>query len=150
MDMHWVIKHLFKKYLQMLLKELSLYHPLQLSCKCKVSLLKGGGRGVENEELTLDHHLLLLVGQWSIPQQNAPVRNIKQHQYIKIRASGMSNIRKWERSTEGRWEGIWKNACFKIFLGACGGITNSFFSSSSSFWFQILKGILPAQWILNG
>lgn len=72
MDMHWVIKHLFKKYLQMLLKELSLYHPLQLSCKCKVSLLKGGGRGVENEGANSGPPFITFSGTVKHPSTECP------------------------------------------------------------------------------
>ena len=54
-------------------------------------------------KLTLDHHLLLLAGQRSIPQQNTSVETMKQHWHTRFRAPGLSNMREWKRAQkEGR------------------------------------------------
>lgn len=46
--------------MQIILKELSLYCPLKLSSKCKVSCVKGGGRGIEHEEANFGPPFLAL------------------------------------------------------------------------------------------
>ena len=54
-------------------------------------------------KLSLDHHLLLLAGQRSIPQQNTSVETLKQHWHTRFRAPGLSNMRGWKRAQkEGR------------------------------------------------
>lgn len=58
----WVIKH-FPFKIQNPLKELSLYHPVKLSCSCKSSFARGGGGEIENRKPILDHNLWLSVGQ---------------------------------------------------------------------------------------
>lgn len=129
----WVMKHL-PFVIQTPLKELSLYCPPQLTCKCKLSSVKGGGRGTEKEEANSGPSCIALGEQWGSLQEDEERKAIIS---VKIRASGMSNIRKRERGTEGRWEGIWENPCFTSSPGTCDGIRKSLFSSSSSFWFQI-------------
>lgn len=58
----WVTKH-FPFKIQNPLKELSLYHPVKLSCSCKSSFARGGGGEIENRKPILDHNLWLSVGQ---------------------------------------------------------------------------------------
>lgn len=94
--------------MQTLLKELSLYCPLKLSSKCKVSCVKGGWRGIEHEEANFGPPFIALGRAKKHPSTEYLSGNHEATLAYQVQGTWIEQYEGMEESTEGRQGGYLK------------------------------------------